>query len=139
MKQLASLCLVFVLLNSCGKSTEKKADTRLGAQLYGGWMFTGSYYSIAGPEEWHPADTTGISVIFAENGTLQTNGIYTGANRYIMIDSTTVEIQPLPTEKGYARFSFKVTENGNKLTLSPIDPACIEGCSSVFVRYLIID
>lgn len=132
MKQLASFCMILLLIGSCNKSAEKK--TNIESSLTGTWLYKGEYYSIGGPAEWRPAASATQTMSFFEDGAFSAPGIYSGASHYSLIDTNKLQIEPMPTDKSYQRFIFELDDTGNQLTLSPIEPSCIEGCSAVFER-----
>ena len=50
------------------------------------------------------------------------------------IDRETIKFYPLSTLSGFILMRYTLKEAGRELYLYPVDPICIEGCSSKFKR-----
>ncbi len=108
----------FALLLSCSKS-----KTQINETLLGKWQLAINAFSIGGPIEEHQADPSKpVIVEFKKDGTYtnSTGGAYTQYS----LNGNRVKL----TGPGATTVTLQFTIAGDTLTLTPIEPMCIEGC-----------
>jgi hypothetical protein len=127
MKTLVTILLIAVVSGSACRKNNRTVTSNQ-------WRLVEVFYSIGGPGSWHPADpATQVLVIFATDGRFITtkNGIVdaSGSGTYQTTDSVRYSIQVANAKLG-------AEIKNSSLYIYPVDPLCIEGCNSRYVRVL---
>jgi hypothetical protein len=137
MKSIIAAISLGLLCIACNKVTDRGADCDKDGQiLIGKWKYTEQYSSNGGPGVWQPAKPAGQTIEFETNGEFYSawSGL-TEPDHFEILDSVKVKLYPASNSLGYVVMGYRLGENKKELTLYPILPgACIEGCSSKFVR-----
>lgn len=115
------------LLFACNKGKNPGADQPLTRK----WKLTVNAYSIGGPLQEHPVTGAKQTVIeFKENGTFTSTAADNPHNRYTAdAAANTVTL----TGNGAATVIMRYAISGSNLTLTPIQPICIEGCYTKYI------
>ena len=72
---------------------------------------------------------------FKTNGTFVPSASFLNtANKFEIIDSATVKIEPVSTSSGNIIMGYQIDSSKRILYLYPVNPACIEGCNNKFTR-----
>lgn len=122
MKAYSLFFAVIVLLTACKK--DGSTDTN---PLYKRWRLVGSSYSIGGPQIYAPATEKGKFVQFYPDGKVIETA-FGGDYQTFTKDSTYITLIKPNT-------SFKYFYHIKNDTLSMGYIGCIEGCSTIFVKY----
>ncbi|AWO01435.1 hypothetical protein DLD77_06890 [Chitinophaga alhagiae] len=116
---------LLILLAGCSKNKSPYVNDT----LIGKWRLTINAYSPGGPIEEHPADPSKPVVIsFKSDGTFISTAPGNKYNHFT-IDSNTVTT----TGPDVTTFTYEYTISGSTLTLTPVNPRCIEGCYKKYV------
>ena len=122
---------IYLLISSAGgcSSTAKHSNP-----LIGKWQFSGSYYSMGGPQVFKPAEENG-SVEFGENGKLVNNNVllFRDITAYQVIDSAKVKFMTPKESEGFLLYNYSIDSSGS-LSFIPLTYLCVEGCSEVFKK-----
>lgn len=125
------LLLVLFTAFGCSKQ-EATADEN---SIIGKWTYTEHFYSTGSPGQWYPVVPANQKIEFKSDGKfIPAESFLKGANRFEFIDSATIKIYPATTSSGFILMGYIIKEAGRELYLYPVDPICIEGCSSKFKR-----
>lgn len=121
----------FALLPGCTKSSLVPIDSSLIAK----WSYVEYYRSIGGPGEWLPVEPANQKIEFKSDGSfLPAESFLKGVTNYEIVDSVTIKFLPASTPSGYQLMGYQIDTVERKLYLYPVNPSCIEGCSSKFRR-----
>lgn len=132
-KKIIQLFILSFMLFSCKKSS--LTSNPIGNSLIGQWTCTEYWYSLGGVGEWHAVQPANQTIEFKSDGTfISAESFLKEANRFEIIDSATVKFQPSTNASGLQLMSYKIDTIKRELTMSPINPICIEGCANKFKR-----
>ena len=127
--QLLGLVLLFLAV-ACKKSIEPIENS-----LIGKWAYTEYYISSGGPGEWRAVTPPNQTIEFKPDGTfIPSESFLKDANRFEILDSVTVKFQPASTPSGFILMGYIIDTMERELQMYPVNPMCIEGCSSKFTR-----
>jgi hypothetical protein len=122
----------------CSRNIDTPDPTLATDPLYqsiaGKWNYTENGVSSGGPMQWLTVPA-GEWIEFKSDGSVGTNiPAFSGVTSFQVLDSARVKILIPTFSKGYVieRFTFSSTDGS--LLLTPLEPACIEGCGSRFKR-----
>jgi hypothetical protein len=132
-KKIIQLLVLSFILFSCKKSSV--TSNPIGNSLIGKWTYTQYWYSIGSGGEWHAVKPTNQTIEFQSDGTfISAESFLKEANTFEIIDSATVKFLPATNASGSQLMSYKIDTIKRELTMSPINPVCIEGCANRFKR-----
>ena len=134
MKKIKFLSLIFlVFIFGCGKSDKLEP---IENSVIGKWTYIEYFFSIGGPGQWHTVTPANQTIEFKPDGSfIPASSFLNGFTKFEIVDSVTIKFQPASTPAGYILMGYYINRLRRELHLSPINPACIEGCSSKFKRY----
>ena len=133
MKLLAGLLLIALTFTGCekmypGGCVDEKTP------LTGKWSYVEQFTSDGGPGKWSPVPGGQAIEFRRDGGFVGTGNFYREAKRYEMLGLDRVKVYPASTASGYVILNYNLSGSNNALQLSPVEPMCIEGCASKFVR-----
>jgi hypothetical protein len=127
---LVSLTLL-ILISGCKKSNLEPIENT----LIGKWTYTEYYISPGGPGEWRAVTPPNQTIEFKSNGKfIPCESFLEGSNRFEILDSVTVKFEPASTPSGFLTMGYSIDTAARELQMWPVNPMCIEGCSSKFKR-----
>jgi hypothetical protein len=134
MKKMRFLRLIFlVFIFGCRKSDKLEP---IENSVIGKWTYVEYFYSIGGPGHWHAVTPPNQTIEFKSDGSfIPANSFLNGATKFEIIDSVTIKFHPASTPSGYILMGYFIKTLKRELNLYPVNPFCIEGCSSKFKRY----
>ncbi len=132
--QIFSLSILFFVFG-CSKQGDNVKFNPEENSIIGKWTYAEQFYSTGSPGQWYPVIPANQTIKFKPNGTfIATESFLKGATHFEFIDRETIKFYPLSTLSGFILMRYTLKEAGRELYLQPVDPICIEGCSSKFKR-----
>ena len=116
------LIAIIAQLAACKKDSASDSNP-----LYKRWRLAGSSYSVGGPQIYAPAKDKGLFVQFYTDGKVIETA-FGGDYQTFTKDSTYITLI-----KPNASFNYFYHIKNDTLAMSNI--GCIEGCSTIFVKY----
>ncbi len=134
MKYLFIFLSALIALASCKKSSSSGELSRpFSTSVIGKWNYTQTYYSDGGPLIYNSTNGLNQWINFETDGSFSsTVNAFKDFSKYIIQDSTHVKFTSLSQQDRLYLYHIESPEN--KLTLSPADFFCIEGCGEIFKK-----
>jgi hypothetical protein len=135
MRSVVGIGILFMILQSSCSKPGIIHKTPIEKTVLGKWTYTENFYSAGGPGAWHAVTPANQTIEFKANGSfIPAPSFLNGANRFEMLDSVTIKFQPATTSSGFILMGYILDTAQRELYLYPVNPMCIEGCSSKFVK-----
>jgi hypothetical protein len=133
MKKIQFLSLIFlVVIFGCRKSDKLEP---IENSVIGKWTYIEYFYSTGGPGQWHAVTPANQTIEFKSDGSfIPASSFLNGVTRFEMVDSVILKFKPASTPSGYILMGYFIKTLKRELHLYPVNPGCIEGCSSKFKR-----
>jgi len=126
------LVIVLAVTGSCKKAGPGMAGP---VSLNGKWKYVEYYASIGGPGNWYPASPANQWIEIKGNGDINSNmSSFNGVTGYQLQDAVTIKFMMPSAPGGFWLFRYNIDTLLAQLVMSPVNPACIEGCAIKFKR-----
>lgn len=133
MKNILLVIVVLGLFISCKKSN-LPVNPGAPVSLIGQWKYSQSFYSIGGPLIYTSTENLHQWVQFNSNGTFSSNtSTFKQFASFHVEDSIRVKFI-VPASNNTRLYFFSVDTINRKLSLSPADNICTEGCGDIFTK-----
>lgn len=133
MKKTFLILVALALFISCKKSSLPLSPDA-PASLIGRWKYSQSFYSIGGPLIYKSTDNLNQWVQFNSDGTCASNtSTFKQFTSFDIEDSIRIKFVA-PASNNTRLYFFSLDSINKKLSLSPADFICIEGCGDIFKK-----
>ncbi len=133
MKSFSSFLLVFALFTACMNEDDSFQKSPSGIE--GTWKLVERYYSIGGPLQ-HEEVVDGREITFKEDLTFFypshsscNTGVYKLDDGFLVMEYNCDD-----DYEGVSESTLSLKFEGNRMILTPVNPVCIEGCSSIYKK-----
>ena len=133
MKNAFLIIIILASLNSCMKSS-LPAMPGAPVSLIGRWKYSQTFYSIGGPLIYKSTEDLNQWVQFNSDGTCASNTTtFKQFTSFHIEDSIRIKFVE-PFSNSTRLYFFSLDSINKKLSLSPADNICIEGCGDIFTK-----
>ena len=133
MKNAFLIIVILALFTGCKKSS-LPVNPNAPVSLIGRWKYSQSFYSIGGPLIYKSTENLNQWVQFNSDGTFSSNtSAFAQFTSFHIEDSIRMKFIA-PVASNTRLYFFSLDSIDRKLSLSPADFICIEGCGDIFKK-----